>query len=61
MSRYQHGYARPSLATPPYCPLLPAGPLGYIPYRHRAAIFMFELVVLPLHVHEKGSTEVHHF
>ena len=25
MSRYQHGYPWPSLANPPYCPLLPAG------------------------------------
>ena len=60
MSRYQHGYSWPSLATPPYRPLLPTGPQGYIPYRHRAAICMFELVVLPLHVRLKGSTGVHH-
>ena len=39
MSRYQHGYPRTSLATPPYHPLLPAGPQRNIPYRHRAAVF----------------------
>ena len=27
--------------TSPYRPLLPAGPQGYIPYRHRAAVCMF--------------------
>ena len=30
------------------------------PYRHRAAVYIFELVILPLHVHVKGSTGVHH-
>ena len=60
MSRCQHGYPWPSLTTPPYQPLLPAGPQGYIPYRHRAAVCRFELVVLPLHVHMKGSTGVHY-
>ena len=60
MSRYQHGYFWPSLATPPYCPLLPASPLGYIPYQHRAAVCRFELDVLPLLVHVKGSIGVHH-
>ena len=35
MSRYQHGYPWHSLATPPYRPLLPAGPHGYILYRRR--------------------------
>ena len=40
---------RPSLATPPYCPLLPAGLQSYIPYQHRAAVCRFELDVLPLH------------
>ena len=38
MSRHQHGYPRPSLATPPYRPFLLAGPKGYIPYQHRAAV-----------------------
>ena len=60
MSRYQHGYAWPSLATRPYRPLLPADLQGYIPYRHRAAVCRFELVVLLLLVHVKGSTGVHH-
>ena len=45
---------------PPYRPLLPVGPQGYIPYRHRAAVCRFELVVLPLYVHVKWSTRVHH-
>ena len=38
MSRHQRRYPRPSLATPPYRPLLPAGLQGYIPYRHRTAV-----------------------
>ena len=59
MSRYQHEYPWPSLATPPYCPLFPVGLQGYIPYRHRAVCW-FELVVLPLLGHVKGSTWVHH-
>ena len=60
MSRYQHGYPWPSLATPPYRPLLPVGLQEYIPYLHRAAVCRFELVVLPLLSHVKGSTEVLH-
>ena len=44
----QHRYPWPSLATPPYCPLLPAGLKGYIPNRHRAAVCRFELVILSL-------------
>ena len=56
MSHYQHGYFWPSLATPPYRPLLLAGPQ----YRHRAAVCKFEQDVLPLLVHVKGSTGVHH-
>ena len=58
MLHYQHGYRGTFHATPPYRPLLPAGPQGYIPYRHRDAECRFELVVLPLHVHVKGSTGV---
>ena len=51
----------PDILSPlPYRPLLPAGLQDYIPYRHRAAICMFELVILPLYVHVKGSTGVHH-
>ena len=54
MSQPQHGYPWPSVATPPYRPLLPAGPQYYIPYRHRAAVCRFKMVVLPLLVHVKG-------
>ena len=54
MSQYQHGYPWPSLATPPYRPLLQVDLQGYIPYRHRAAECRLELVVLPLLVHVKG-------
>ena len=43
----------------PYRPLLPAGLQSYIPYRHRAAVCRFELVVLPLLVHVKEYTGVH--
>ena len=60
MSCYQHGYPWPSLDTPSYFPLLPVGLLGYIPYRHRAAVCRFELVVLPLLGHVRGSTGVLH-
>ena len=60
MLRYQHGYPWPSLTTPLCHPLLPAGLQGYILYRHRAAVCKFELVVMPLLVHVKGSTGVHH-
>ena len=59
MSCHQHGYPWPSLTTPPYRPLLPAGLQGYIPHRHRAAVYRFELVILPLLIHVKGSTGVH--
>ena len=44
----QHGYPRPSLATSPYHSSPPAGPLGYIPCPHIAAVCMFGLVVLLL-------------
>ena len=33
-----HGYPWPSLATPLYRSLLPAGPQGYAPYPHRAVV-----------------------
>ena len=59
-SRYQHGYPWPFLAIPPYRALLPAGLQGYIPYRHRAVVCRFWLVVLLLLVHVKGSIGVHH-
>ena len=59
-SCHQHRYPWPFLATPPYHPLLPAGLQDYIPYRHRVAVCRFELVVLPLLGHVKGSTGVHH-
>ena len=51
---------RSSLATPPYHPLLPVGLQGYIPYWHRAAVCRFKLVILPLLVHVKEFTGVHH-
>ena len=59
MLRYQHGYLWPSLATPPYRPLLPAGLQSHIPYQHRATVCRFELVVPLLFVHVKGSTGVY--
>ena len=60
MSRYQHGYPWPFLATLLYRPLLPAGLQGYIPYQHRTTVCRFELVILPLLVHLTGSIEVCH-
>ena len=60
ISRHQHRNTWPSPATPPYRPLLPTWPQCYILYRHRAAVCRFELVVLPLLVHLRESTRVHH-
>ena len=60
MSRYQHGYFWPFLATPPDRPLPLAGLPDYIQYRHRAAVRMVKLDVLALLVPVKGSSGVHH-
>ena len=57
----QHGYPWPSLATSPYHSSFLAGLQGYIPYPHIAAICMFELVVLLLLGHMRGSIGVHHW
>ena len=57
---HQHGYPLPSLATSPYRSSPLAGLRGYILYPHRAAVCMFELVVLLLLGHMWGSIEVHH-
>ena len=56
MSRHPHGYHWSSLATSPYRPLLSAGLQGFIPYHHRAAVCRYELVILHLLGHVKGST-----
>ena len=58
MLHNQHKYPWPSLTPLPYRPLLPAGPQGYIPYWHRAAVCRFELVVLPLLTHVKWPTSL---
>ena len=50
----------PSLATPPYRSSLMAGPLGYIPYPHRAAVCRFELVVLLFLDHVSETIGEHH-
>ena len=60
MSRSQHGYPWPSLSTSPYHSSPLAGLQGYISYHHIAAVCMFELVVLLLIGHMRGSTGVHH-
>ena len=60
MSCRQHGHPRPSFATSPYHSLLVASLQGYIPYPHIAAVCMFELVVLLLLGHMRGSIGVHH-
>ena len=55
--------ARISLTLPAtllYRPSLPAGPQGYILYRHRAVVYWFKLAVLPLFVHVMWSTGVCH-
>ena len=61
MSCRQHRYPWPSLATSPYHSSLLAGLQGYIPYPHMAAVCMFELVVLLLLGHMRGSIGVHHW
>ena len=61
MSCHQHGYPWPSLATSPFgrsSLLLLAGLQGCIPYPHRAAVCMFEPVVLLLLGHMWGSIGV---
>ena len=60
MSCRSHGYPWPFLATFSYRSSPLAGLQGYIPYPHIAAIYMFELVVLLLLGHMRGSIEVHH-
>ena len=60
---YHHhlvGYPWPSRATSPNRSSPLAGLQGYIPYPHRAAVCMFELVVLLLLGHMRGSIGVHH-
>ena len=57
LSCHRHGYPRPFLATSPYCSSLPTGPQGYTPY---PAVCKFELVILLLLGHVKGSIVVHH-
>ena len=59
MSRRQHGYPWPSLATSPYHSSPPAGLQGYILCPHIVAVCKFVLVVLLLHIHMWGSTGVH--
>ena len=49
-----------SLSTSPYHSSPPADLQGYIPYHHIAAVCMFELVVLLLIGHMRGSTGAHH-
>ena len=58
MSCRQHGYPWPSLATSPYRSSPLAGLQGYIPYSHRAAVCMSQLVVLLLLGHTWGSIGV---
>ena len=60
MSRRQHGYPWPSLATFPYRSSPPAGLLGYILCPHIAAVCKFGLVVLLLLGHMWGSIGVRH-
>ena len=61
MSCHGHEYPWPSLATSPYHSSLLAGLQGYIPYPHIAAVCIFELVVLLLLGHMRGSIGVHHW
>ena len=61
MSCRQHRYPWPSLATSPYRSSPRADLPGYIPYPHKAAVCIFELVVLFLLGHMWGSIGVYHF
>ena len=60
MSCCRHRYPWPSLATSPYHSSPLAGLQGHIPYPHVAAVCMFELVILLLLGHMRGSIGVHH-
>ena len=60
MSCHYHRYPWPSLATSPYHSSPLAGLQGNIPYPRVAAVCMFELVVLLLLGHMRGSIEAHH-
>ena len=60
LSCHQLGYPWPSLANPPYRSSLLAGPQGYPPYPHRAAVCRVELTTLLLHGHVKEPKGVHH-
>ena len=55
MSCPQHGYPWPYHASPSYRSSFLVGPQGYIPYPHGAAVCRFEIVVLLLLSHIKGS------
>ena len=61
MSCRSHGYPWLFLVTSPYRSSLLAGLQGYIPYPHIVAVCMFELVVLLLLGHMRGSIGVHHW
>ena len=60
LSCHQHRYPWSFLATSPYRSSLPAGPQGYTPNLHIAAVCRFELVALLLPGYVKGSIGVHH-
>ena len=59
MSCRQYRYPWPSLATSPYRSSPLAGLQDYIPYPHRAAVCMFEMVVLVLLCHMWGYCDHH--
>ena len=48
LSFHLHGYPWAYLSTPPFRSSLQAGPQGYIPYPHGAALCRFELVALAM-------------
>ena len=58
LSCHHYGYPWPFLATSPYRISLSAGPQGYTPYSHWAAVCRLELVALLLLGHVKGSLGV---
>ena len=57
---YHHHHPWPSLSNSSYRSSPLAGLQGYIPYPHRAAVWMFQQVVLFLLGHMWGFIGVHH-
>ena len=60
LSCHQRRYPWSSLTTSTYRSTHPAGPQGYDPYPHKAAVYSFKLITLLLRGYVKRSLELHH-